>query len=119
MKTVILAIIALALAIPTYGISFVVWLIIKYKIDSFIARRAIINSIISSCDAGGENKSLHSVNNAAVRLVFRLFNGEILTRIGKSVSGVIPHPVSGAIMHATLTQMSNNVLLIKAEYYKG
>jgi hypothetical protein len=119
MKTIIITLIALALAIPTYGISLIVWVIIKYKMDSFIAKRAIINSIISSCDAGGENKSLHSINNNAVRLVFKLFNGEILTRIGKSVSGVVPHPVSGALMHATITQMSNNVLQIKAEYYEG
>ena len=116
MKTFIFTILALALAVPTYGISLIVWLIIKYKTDSFMARRAIINSIISSCASGGKNKKLHNINNAAVKMVFRLFGGTILTQIGKSVSGVILHPFTGAEMHTTLTQVSNNVLLIKGEY---
>ena len=56
MKTKILTAVAILLAIPTYGISLVVWLFAKYKYDKFCATRVLINAAAISYNNGGVNE---------------------------------------------------------------
>ena len=53
------------LAIPTYGISLVVWLFAKYKYDKFCATRVLINAAVISYNNGGVNEVRYGINNAA------------------------------------------------------
>ena len=55
MKTKILTAVAILLAIPTYGISLVVWLFAKYKYDKFSASRVLINAGVISYNNNGAN----------------------------------------------------------------
>ena len=55
MKTKILTAVAILLAIPTYGISLVVWLFAKYKYDKFSAPRVLINAGVISYNYNGAN----------------------------------------------------------------
>jgi hypothetical protein len=114
MKTTIITIIAVLLAIPTYGISLILWIVIKYKIDKHAAERVLINAIVMSYNNGGKNEVRYHINNAALPMVFNIFGGEIISDTGKSVSGVIPHPRENIMLVTTLSQISNNQLLIKA-----
>ena len=114
MKTIILTLIALALAIPTYGISLIIWIFIKYKYDKTTATRILINAAVISYDRNGENQVRYAINNAALPLLFDCFGGKVLFDNGSSVSGVLPHPRNGDLMVVTLTQINGNKLLIKA-----
>lgn len=114
MKTIVLTIIAILLAIPTYGISLVVWLYIKYKYDKTTATRVLINAAVISFENNGRNEIRYAINNAAMPLLFDVFHGKIVSDLGNSVSGVLPHPRTGQMMVVTMSQISNNKLLIKA-----
>lgn len=114
MKTTILTIIAILLAIPTYGISLVVWIFIKYKYDKFTARRVLINAAVMSYERNGENQIRYGVNNAALPLLFDIYGGTIITNTGETVSGMLNHPLTGEILAVTMSQISENRLLIKA-----
>ena len=117
MKTKILTILAILLAIPTYGISLIIWLFAKYKYDKFTATRVLINAAVISYNHGGENEIRYAVNNAALPMVFDAFRGKIVTDLGYSVSGILPHPSEDVMLIVTMTQISNNQLLIKATPY--
>jgi len=114
MKTIILTLIAIALAIPTYGISLIIWIFIKYKYDKTTATRVLINAAVISYENNGENEVRYAVNNAALPLLFDCFGGKVLIDNGSSVSGVLPHPRTLKLMAVTLSQISGNRLLIKA-----
>jgi hypothetical protein len=115
MKTTIITIISILLAIPTYGLSIIVWLFIKYKIDKHAASRVLINAIVMSYENGGTNEIRYHINNAALPMVFDIFGGRVLgDDIGDSISGILPHPRKNIVLLATLTQVSGNRLLIKA-----
>ncbi len=92
MKTKILTVIAILLAIPTYGISLLVWLFAKYKYDKFSAPRVLINAGVISYSNNGTNEVRYGINNAALPIVFDYFGGKIISNIGNSVSGVLPNP---------------------------
>lgn len=122
MKTVILLIISILLAIPTYGISILVFIFAKYKYDSFIARRVLINAVVMSYERNGENQIRYGVNDGAISMMFELCGGRVvnqltsnsLTGVGSSFSGILPHPIKPVMLVATLTQVSGNAVLIKA-----
>lgn len=122
MKTVIFFIIAILLAIPTYGISIIVFIFAKYKQDSYIAKRFLIKAIITSYEKGGSNQILYSVNNEAIRLTFDILNGRILnenignlpTGAGSYFSGILQHPLKPIMLLVTMSQISNNRLVVKA-----
>jgi hypothetical protein len=114
MKTKILTAVAILLAIPTYGISLVVWLFAKYKYDKFCATRVLINAAAISYNNGGVNEVRYGINNAALPIVFDYFGGKIINDMGNSVSGVLPNPSTGDLMIVTMSQISDNRLLIKA-----
>lgn len=88
MKTKILTVIAILLAIPTYGISLVVWLFAKYKYDKFSATRVLINAAVISYNNGGAN----------LPIVFDYFGGKIINDMGNSVSGILQNPSNGDLM---------------------
>ena len=119
MKTKILTVLAILLAIPTYGISLIIWLFAKYKYDKFSATRVLINAAVISYNNGGRNETRYAINNAALPMVFDCFGGRIITNLDTSVSGVIPHPRKDVILIVTMTQISNNQLLIKATPFQG
>jgi len=114
MKTKILTAIAILLVIPTYGISLVVWILAKYKYDKFTATRVLINAVVISYNNNGENEVRYGVNNAALPFVFNGFGGKIVNSYGGSVSGILPNPANGDLMVVTMSQISNNRLLVKA-----
>lgn len=115
MKTTIITIISILLAIPTYGLSIIIWVLIKYKVDKHTAGRVLINAIVMSYENGGDNEVRYHVNNAALPMVFDMFGGQVIgSDIGNSVSGVLPHPRKNVMLLATMTQISGNRLLIKA-----
>lgn len=114
MKTKILTIIAILLAIPTYGISLLVWFFVKYKYDKFTATRVLINAAVMSYKNNGANEVRYGINNVALPKVFYYFGGKIVTNSGNSVSGVLPNPSNGDLMVVTMSQASGNRLLIKA-----
>lgn len=114
MKTKILTVIAILLAIPTYGISLLVWLFAKYKYDKFSATRVLINAAVISYNNNGVNEVRYGINNAALPIVFDYFGGKIISDMGDSVSGVLPNPSNGDLMVVTMSQISENRLLIKA-----
>ena len=119
MKTKILTVIAILLAIPTYGISLLVWLFAKYQYDKFTATRVLINATVISYNNNGKNEVRYGVNNAALPIVFDYFGGKIITDMGDSVSGVLPNPSNGDLMVVTMSQIPNNKLLIKATKAKA
>ena len=106
--------IALLLAIPTYGISLVLWLFFKYQYDKTTATRVLINAIVMSYKNNGNNEVRYQINNAALSLVFDMYGGKILFDEQSAVSGILPHPVNKNILLVTMTQISDNRLLIKA-----
>lgn len=114
MKTKILTVIAILLAIPTYGISLIVWLFAKYKYDKFSATRVLINAAVISYNNNGANEVRYGINNAALPIVFDYFGGKIINNAGNSVSGILPSPSNGNLMVVTMSQISDNRLLIKA-----
>ena len=114
MKTTLLALLAIILAIPTFGISLIVWLFIKYKYDKFIASRVLINAAVMSYNHNGENEVRYGINNAALPLMFDMFGGKVITEMGNTVSGIIRHPIENIMLVVTMTQISGNRLLIKA-----
>jgi hypothetical protein len=113
MKTKVLTFIAILLAIPTYGISLIVWIFAKYKYDKFCATRVLINAAVMSYKNSGENEVRYGVNNAALPMLFDAFGGWIIADMGSVVSGVVPHPRTGEMIHVTMSQISQNRLLIK------
>lgn len=114
MKTKVLTLIAVLLAIPTYGISLVIWIFAKYKYDKFSATRVLINAAVMSFEDGGENEVRYAINDAALPMLFDAFRGYIITDLGSVVSEIVPHPRTGEMMHVTMSQISDNRLLIKA-----
>ena len=114
MKTTLLTIVAILLAIPTFGISLIVWIFIKYKYDKFIASRVLINAAVMSYERNGNNEVRYAVNNAALPMVFEMFRGKVITEIGNTVSGILLHPIKNIPLVVTMTQMSDNSLFIKA-----
>lgn len=119
MKTKILTILAILLAIPTYGVSLIVWLFAKYKYDKFSATRVLINAAIISYNNGGANETRYAINNAALPMLFDYFGGKVITDLGTSISGILQHPRENVMLIVTMTQISNNQLLIKATPYQG
>ncbi len=115
MKTKILTVIAVLLAIPTYGISIFVWIFIKYQYDKFFATKVLINAIVISYSKNGATEVRYGVNNAALPIVFDYFGGKIFTDYGNSINGALPHPSTGDFMIVTMRQAPHNRLLIKSE----
>ncbi len=71
MITIIFGIIAFALAIPTWGMSLVIFFWIKKKYDN-MAVMQILNKAKISANGGGF-MTLHKINNAAIDKVYTLF----------------------------------------------
>jgi len=115
MKTTIITIISILLAIPTYGLSIIVWIYIKYKTDKHAAERVLINAIVMSYENGGADEIRYHINNAALPMVFDIFGGQVIgDDIGNSINGILPHPRKNIVLLVTMTQVSGNRLLIKA-----
>jgi hypothetical protein len=112
--TKILTIIAILLAIPTYGISLIIWLFVKYKYDQFCANRVLINAIIMFYNKNGADEFRYRINNAALPMVFNYFGGTILYNEPGSIYGELPNPLTGDLMLVRMIQYSDNRLLIKA-----
>lgn len=74
MKTKVLTLIAILLTIPTYEISLIVWIFLKYQYDKFYATRVLINAAVMSFINNGENKVRYGANNTALSMVFSAFN---------------------------------------------
>jgi hypothetical protein len=115
MITKILTVISILLAIPTFGISLVVWLVIKYQYDKTTVTRTLINTIVLSYENNGSEEVCHKINNAAMPLLFDLFGGTILKDFGDAIVGVLPHPTTKEKMFVTMNQISDGRLLIKAK----
>ncbi len=114
MKTTVLTILALLLAIPTFGISLIVWFFAKYKYDKFMATRVLINAAIMSYNRNGETEVRYAINNGALGMLFSLYGGKILTNYGDEISGIITHPVEQIPLLVTMKQASENRLFIQA-----
>lgn len=71
MITFILGIIAFALAIPTWGMSLVVFFWLKKKYDNMAVLQIMEMAKLSAEGAGF--KTLHKINNAAINRVYTLF----------------------------------------------
>ena len=119
MITKILTVISILLAIPTFGISLVVWLVIKYQYDKTTATRTLINTVVLSYENNGSEEVRHKINNAEMPLLFDLFGGTILKDFGDATVGVLPHPITKERMLVTMKQISDNRLLIKATSHEG
>ena len=78
------------------------------------ATRVLINAIVMSYKSDGKNQVRYHINNASLSLVFHLYGGKIFYYEHNSVSGTLPHPVNKNTLLVTMTQISNNRLLIKA-----
>lgn len=52
-------------------------------------------------------------------MLFDYFGGKVITDLGTSISGILPHPRENVMLIVTMTQISNNQLLIKATPYQG
>ncbi len=114
MKTKLLTLVALVLAFPTYGISLIIWVAIKYYYDKVCATRILINAAVISVASHGHNEIRYGINNAALPMLFDAFEGRILMDLGHMVSGILPHPTTGEMIHVTMSQISQNRLVIKA-----
>lgn len=71
MWTILFGIIAFALAIPTWGMSLVVFFWLKKKYDNMSAM-LILDKAKESAEGGGFIQ-LHKINNAAINKVYTLF----------------------------------------------
>ena len=116
MKTKILTIIAFLLGIPTYGISIIIWIFIKYQYDKICATRGLINAIVSSYNNDGRDEVRYAINDAALPLVFSIFGGTISENSNGFISGILQHPTNGEFMSITMEQISENRLLIKTRH---
>lgn len=114
MKTVGLTILALIFAIPTYGISLVLWGFVKNYYDSFCAKRILMDAILTSYNKDGEYEIRYGVNNAALPMVFDFFGGYILTDVKSHMRGILPHPYEDTLLIVTMAQVKGNRLFINA-----
>lgn len=71
MKTAIFALIALALAIPTWGVSLIVFLWLKSKYDNKALNLIMAEAVMSYND--GNFRHLHNINNASIRKIYEVF----------------------------------------------
>jgi len=72
MYFVVLLLIALALAIPTFGLSIVVFLVLKGWYDNKSATQILLMAS-HSAENGGAPYNLYHVNNGAIKLVYKYF----------------------------------------------
>lgn len=71
-STVFLFLISLLLAIPTFGISIVLFFVIKYLVDKS-SEDKILQAVVTSKNRGNENVIISYVNNAPIRNFFRKY----------------------------------------------
>lgn len=122
MKTKILALIAIILAIPTFGASILIWIFIKYKYDKFVAHRVLMNAVVMSYEHEGQDEIRKGVNNAALIMFFNLFNGRLFhdgKEEDRSIRGVVKHPSKNIILVVAMIQQEGNKLKITAEESVG
>lgn len=110
---IIMWIVALVMAIPTYGVSLVVSYLMMYWFDKFVARRILINAIVTSYRMGGDDQILDKISMLSYPMVFTIYGGKVVTDLGSVVSGFIPHPVTGEVIVATITKMADGRTLVK------
>ncbi len=121
--TYILTAIAILLAIPTFGVSLVGWIAIKYFYDLNNAKR-IMQELISCCDSVSECDSFCKINNASIGLLYDIYGDGKLSRdfsnikIGTAYSMTLIDPETEIKIYTTLTQLSNNTLSISG-YCEG
>ena len=114
---------SILLAIPTYGISIIVFLVLKNWADN-VAAKAILNSAITSLTTG-EAVLLYHVNKAAIRKVFNAIGLEPCVEevvdqdASTSFSGPVNHPGYARTMLLcviyTVRSGSKNTIIVKAE----
>jgi len=116
MGTKSLTLIAFLLAIPTFGVSLLVWFWAKFKYDKSVASRALVNAILNSYKNDGKEEVLFAVNNTSLSMVFDMLGGQIISggMGASSVSGILPHPKDDVILNVVMTQASRNRLIVKA-----
>ncbi|MDO9206752.1 MAG: hypothetical protein Q7T91_00740 [Sulfuricurvum sp.] len=124
MFTTITGIIAIILAIPTFGISIIVWIYMKYSADKQMAKGIYehvfydyINAAIVKQILDGHYYELRHINNAVLTLLFDMYGGKILTNNGNMVSGILPYPPKNVVVFITLEQQVNNVLGIEVHSF--
>ena len=92
--TIISFIVCLVLAIPTYGLSLVLFFVVKYFIDQS-SQKKIAAAVVSSQDANNSPVIINYVNNAAIRAFFREY-GTTATKY-KMTSGINKGAFSGYV----------------------
>ncbi len=92
----ILGFIAILLAIPTFGISLVVWIIIKYAYDNMIIDKIMEKVLYAYSPLVFDDRSANmfiDINSAAVPFFFDKFNGKILEyKEDSHILGLVSHP---------------------------
>jgi hypothetical protein len=114
MKTIILTIVAMGLAIPTFGMSLVIWLYLKHIYDNKAVNLILIQAKRSS-NNGRQAEHLFGVNNASIRRVYSYFrdHSKPVKESPNEYWGIIIHPEIGPI-ELELKNGSHNTLVIKA-----
>lgn len=133
MITIITGILAIILAIPTFGISIVLWIYLKYASDKLAAKSIyeliFYEFIKNSQDVivmgnyieilpDPRSSELRHINNAALTLIFDMYGGNILLNEGSKVSGILPYPPKNIIAFITLTQKDDNALEIAVHSFE-
>jgi len=115
MQTKILTLIAFLLAIPTFGISLMVWFFIKFKYDKTMAR-ALMPAILRSYKNDGKEEVRFAINNASLSMVFDMYGGRQVDQTGlnNAVVGVLPHPNEDIMLKVLMAQSSGNKVIISA-----
>jgi len=112
-KTVSFTIIALALAIPTFGTSLILWFWLKSKYDNKVVF-LILAQIKISFNHNGSFQELFGVNNASIRKTFSFFGSHDLSeQILDGGTGLINHPELGEV-YVVIKQAPGNRLLVSA-----
>ncbi len=112
MKTLIFFIVSLALAIPTFGVSLVIYFIIMHKINSFVANRVLINRAITS-EKRGSTEDVYQVTGAAISIFFRRWGTGAYDTFGKEKIGLVNNPATHKPMRVSFTK-DGKVTNIKA-----
>ena len=119
-------IIAILLAIPTFGISIIIMILIMLsrKNDEKIAKTDLINFIINTFDSGKEaaiRSNWKNVGEASIRsdaidsvVVYFLFKiyGELIYVDGQEYRGQITHPITQDNIYFTLNLSRDDTVLI-------
>ncbi|GGD48468.1 hypothetical protein GCM10012288_23350 [Malaciobacter pacificus] len=112
MKTYIFILFALLLAIPTYGLSIVIYFLLKFLNDKYLAQNYIFKNVMSSYNTG-ERITISNVSDSSLYMLFDSFDGKVTADLNNYIRGYIVHPINNITLSIILHKLKNDKVDIK------